>query len=340
MAKGSRAVRRLGWLIAAACAGLMVWSWVWGEWGLGTSAGRAVYWGAFAARTFAWHLGVAAVVVGLLLVVARARRPAAVVVLIGGLAALLGAGVLGGGRGRVESGPGLTVMSTNLMVGRAEPELLKAEIRRFNPDVILVQEFTPGARVWMDAALADYPHRVQEEREHPFGMAVYSRLPLDEVERYAFTARAEDEGGFWSERAPQIRCVVRVDGRGVVIQNVHTWPPVGGSLLAAQVEQVKELARWAAGERRPVVVAGDFNATPLARSHGWLTGAGLVDGHAAAGRGGGATWPAHGRKAWLPGVRIDQVFAGGGAGFEWAEVGGRVGSDHRPIAARVRLGPG
>ncbi len=87
-------------------------------------------------------------------------------------------------------------------------------------------------------------------------------------------------------------------------------------------------------ETRPLLVVGDFNATPHEWAFGRIEGArgGLVDALGRAGRGWNATYHRD-----LPLVRIDHVLAS----REWTVVSARVpsvaASDHLPVEVRLRL---
>jgi endonuclease/exonuclease/phosphatase family metal-dependent hydrolase len=83
----------------------------------------------------------------------------------------------------------------------------------------------------------------------------------------------------------------------------------------------------------PVVMLGDLNLTPYAPPFDRL----LRDGRlhdAMRGRGWQPTWRAG---FWPLALRIDHVLVSPGLCVEEATVGPAVGSDHRPVLARLRL---
>jgi endonuclease/exonuclease/phosphatase (EEP) superfamily protein YafD len=89
----------------------------------------------------------------------------------------------------------------------------------------------------------------------------------------------------------------------------------------------------AAAESRPVIVAGDLNATPW--SHGFrqlVRLRGLCD--SAVGRGVQATWNAH---RWVPRIPIDHVVVSPEVRVMDRRVGPDVGSDHLPVEATLAI---
>ncbi|HYE58915.1 MAG TPA: endonuclease/exonuclease/phosphatase family protein [Rhodothermales bacterium] len=153
------------------------------------------------------------------------------------------------------------------------------------------------------------------------------------------------------------RIVFRYAGREAVLYNVHlythgarkpwrdeafrrkeprTWLPFIWQFRDAQRYRAWEadsLRKLIDAESRPVLVVGDFNATPhewsfahLARAQG-----GLYDGFREAGRAWGATF--HRR---YPVVRIDHILASRDFRIVRARVPDIAASDHRPVEVRLR----
>lgn len=347
---GAPSVRRLG----SRGLALILWSGVAGTfalWLLGRlvsgdleGAGHAhllAFWVAFMARTFGFHMGLGLGVVVLLAAVLRRWRLAGAAAVLG--AVLAGPGAWSGLRSppAIPAGPVLTVMSANLLVGHAEEGALLAEIARHDPDLLIFQEYTPEkAAVLVPALAVRYPHRHEAMRGHAFGGAVFSKLPFvgepeeaPHAELRAELGAALRRGGVVGIQDPQIRVVIEFAGAPVVVQNVHDAPPMGGSYLAEQRRFIGWLARWAAGEPRAVLIAGDFNSTPESVNAADLRAAGLTEAHAAAGVGRGGSWPTEGLLSWLPRVRIDQVWTKGLRCVSSA-VGAPNASDHRPVVAK------
>lgn len=294
-------------------------------------------WFAFAARTFTFHAGLLFLLASLWMVSARLWRPvlAGVPVLA---FTLLPTVALFVPRSHRELQPDtLGVMSINLLVGSGSAALAVSEIQRLNPDVVLIQEYSGAAHEVMEPALrVNYPHIITSSRDDAFGQAVYSkRAPVEPPLLFppASLGAGGRTGGPVNLRDPQIRVVVNVAGRDVVLQNVHTVPPISPAFVAEQSQLIDWLGGYAETEKRPVIMGGDFNATD--ESLGRLRRAGLANAHDHAGFGRACTWHDVGWMNYMPSVRIDHVYVSRDLACDRWERANSIGSDHRPIFARI-----
>ena len=297
---------------------------------------------AFMVRTFEFHLGLA-LLAGMLLALAL-KRYRSVIVCLPFLIATLGPPVWSqfGAKERKDAG-GLRVLSSNLLYANTDMQPFLDEVRESNPDVILIQEYTPEHAASLRPRLAVlYPYRVEAFHRSAFGEAIYSkRAFIGEPVEYPQPVRPDGsrDTGVINLNDPQLRVVIEHAGREVVVQNIHTVPPTtfDASLVLFREQRwmIGWIRDWARAEQRPIVMAGDFNCTPSSPHAAELREAGLIDVHAAVGSGRGATWPAKGRFAALPGIRIDQAFVKGLDPVS-IRVGRYVGSDHRPIIFDVK----
>ncbi len=310
-------------------------------------SGRAhpATWAAFFARAFWWHAASAVALAGLVAFLLRFRRAALASLPCLALAAF---GVLRPGH-HASPDPGpptLTLLSANLLVHNHDPTGLLAEIDRVDPDILLFVEYTRAKHERLLPDLRDrYPFFASAMRHDRYGMAIFSRFeivgePETHPHRHAIPLDARAHGVVALADA-QLRIVVRAPtragaSRDVVIQGIHAMPPTLPSHLGEQRALFRWLARWASTEDRPLIVAGDFNASPAAQSEQWLRDAGLRDAHVDAGRGRGATWPEV-RFGLVPGLRIDQVRVRGPIRAVRTEVGRDIDSDHRPVVARFAI---
>jgi endonuclease/exonuclease/phosphatase (EEP) superfamily protein YafD len=234
----------------------------------------------------------------------------------------------------------LTVLSSNVLVWERDERPLLALIERYDPDVVLFQEWTEQWENRAGAALdAKYPHRVLAIGQGAFGQRVSSRLEfVGEPVLYPLFAAGKP----W--RDPQVRCVVEVGGERLTIQCVHLLAPTYQDRFAGmreQREQVIDLAGWCGREGGAVVMVGDYNFTPRGAYGGMLRAAGMEEAHDVAGSGRGATWPRVGMLRRAPGIRIDQCYVKGVegvVGVEGSWVLGDIGSDHAPVLFRLKVG--
>ncbi len=217
----------------------------------------------------------------------------------------------------------LRIFSANIHLGGADPKALLAMIDRFRPDVVSLQELTPGFAEKLRAAGIErrFPHAVLALRPQAAGAGIYARLPLiklPEPKRFRF-------------RMP--RAALKLPGGRVIrIVDAHPFPPNRGSvgLWEAGLRSLPSAGRGA-----PWVLAGDFNATlDHARLRAVLD-RGYRDAGDATGKGLETTWPAG--RVFPPPVTIDHVLADDRLGIVEYGVEGLPGSDHRAIHAVLAL---
>lgn len=133
---------------------------------------------------------------------------------------------------------------------------------------------------------------------------------------------------------------VDVEGRPLAIYNVHLWPigttdPEGFRIaLEVQHEQVDELLAMIEAESSPVLLVGDFNASPTNENYRALRAV-LKDAWSEVGWGPGFTFPAQGMMGTQvpPFLRIDYLMSKGPIRPVSIQVLEKAGSDHLPVMA-------
>jgi endonuclease/exonuclease/phosphatase (EEP) superfamily protein YafD len=138
-------------------------------------------------------------------------------------------------------------------------------------------------------------------------------------------------------KAPEPGYIVRSEilfgDRAVALYAVHL--PRDFEHESARLGRLTFLAltRALENEALPVILAGDFNATPSSWRMVRLRELGLRSAIELAGSGRGATWP-----AWAPGwagVAIDHIMIGPELACRSVQIGEPMGSDHRPLVAEI-----
>lgn len=227
------------------------------------------------------------------------------------------------------SGPGgpgnLRILSANVLTSNQDRTRVLDLVRSARPDVIVLIEVNEG---WIGALAgleAEYPYALKAPRPDNFGMALYSRLPLERPEELDLL----DIG------VPALTGVVRVGGTPVSVLGLHTLPPGSAFRAAARNAQIAAAAEIARNTDGLTVICGDFNATPWSpRFADALSRSGLVD--ARRGRGIQPTWPAQYAPLMIP---LDHCLVSPEIGVVSFQAGPDVGSDHLPIRIDLSIPP-
>jgi len=266
-----------------------------------------------------------ALVLAVLLAWRRAAVPAVLALLIGGWHALPWlAAPLGAVASQACAGPAFTVATVNVQFSNEGRDAFRAWLAAQPADFLVIQEVTEAWAAEFEAQTA-YPHRHVLSREDPYGLALLSRWPMESV-------TLVDLAG---DGLPSLAGIVDTGGQRIRFLGLHTHWPLTPALAAARDEALRGAAALASAADLPVVLLGDLNVTPDSPAFSRLLDeAGLRD--VMRGRGWRPTWLA---EFWPLALRIDHVLVSSGLCVEHAEVGPALGSDHRPVVARLRMQP-
>jgi endonuclease/exonuclease/phosphatase (EEP) superfamily protein YafD len=230
--------------------------------------------------------------------------------------------------------PTFTVMTYNVLFCNQNVSGVVAAIEAHEPDFFGLRELEPPMARALENRFADrYPfHKVEP------GCGFWSRHPIMTYAAYQLVAGEGD----WAQQF-----TLDVDGLRVNVLSVHPRsPPLRGfhplglplgvpTGFASQGREadVHELLSRLEEIDAPLVVIGDFNLTDQQSGYGALTER-LHDAHRESGWGMGFTftrWPSIGLPTW----RIDYAFHSADLVALSTTVGGRGGSDHRPVIAEL-----
>jgi endonuclease/exonuclease/phosphatase (EEP) superfamily protein YafD len=212
----------------------------------------------------------------------------------------------------------LNVHSSNRQFARVR-ELIDEE----SPDVLLVLEFNEQWRAGLEEIEAKYPFSEGAPRTHNFGIAVYSRLPFEQVSVIEIS----------QQELPAITASIEFEGRRLTLFGVHVLPPVSRTASAHRNQQFRDVANLVRTAPGPVVVAGDLNCTTWSPFLGRLiSAAGLQDSRQ--GRGLHATWPTF--MPWMM-IPIDHCLVSPDLEVVGHHVTPSYGSDHLGIVVDLRV---
>lgn len=220
------------------------------------------------------------------------------------------------------AGPSLTVITANVRYRNEDHRRFIDWLEGHPADLVVVQEVTAAWAARL-ARLEAYPYRAVIVREDPYGIAILSRWPLESAE----------PADFAGDGLPSLVGQVDVAGQPLLLVGLHTHWPILPGLARARDESLQAAARRVREWDRPAIILGDLNLTPYSPAFPrFEEAAGVRD--VMDGRRWRPTWQAG---FWPLALRIDHVLASAGICAEQAEVGQSIGSDHRPVLARLRL---
>jgi len=222
--------------------------------------------------------------------------------------------------------PTVRLFDANISDANTDPTGLARQIEASHPDIVTLEEVTQGnmEALRVTHVLDRFPWRFIATGLGPSGIGVWSALPTDGLELW----RADDH--------PEIRGWVTIASTRVRLYVFHDDAPVGDGGPGLWKHQLSDLRRALAVESRPLIVAGDFNATSYNGELHSILHLGLRDGAIERGQGWRMTWPAN-RALTPPVVRFDHVLVSAGIVVIGYRVGRGAGSDHRPIVADLAV---
>jgi len=196
-------------------------------------------------------------------------------------------------------------------------------IRQSYPDLLILEEVNDA---WIQhlAGLHDLlPYSRVEPQSDNFGIALFSKLPLTNVEIHTFGRTG----------VPSVSAEVEIGGRWVVLVGTHPLPPGSAETTRQRDEQLADVARYALGRRSSMIVVGDLNTTPWSDSfRTFLKKSGLTD----SGRGFGyqPTWPTMLSPMLIP---LDHCLVSPDLQIISRRRGVNVGSDHYPLVVEIGI---
>lgn len=218
-------------------------------------------------------------------------------------------------------GTKLRAVVANLCYQNATPQALAAQLEP-PPDFLALCEYTADAQYLLRGLRAAFPHAIEEPRAGAFGIALWSRWPLQ--------GRIVPLG---SDRYPAVVATAATPDGPLGIVVAHPPPPGGAAATTMRDLGLDTLPSLLAALPEHRVVLGDLNATRWCAPMRRLLRDGLRD--SSEGFGLLNSWPTS-LPSWL-GIPIDHVLVGPGVVVSERAVMAEFGSDHRPVTATFRL---
>ena len=216
----------------------------------------------------------------------------------------------------------IVIVASNVYFVGATADTVANMLIDADADVVVLTEVQPyfyEQLIRVDEINERFPYRLAKPDPSPAGIAVLSRYKLSEeqpVGQYA------------------LRSVVATPAGEFVFQGVHGTAPVHQVAIASWRRELNDMTSLAQSDERPVVLAGDFNATedhvPFRELLAETTDAADV-----ASCGWGATWPTD--RAYPPLLRLDHVLVNDSVKAVDLDTIALQASDHLALRAVVRL---
>lgn len=218
----------------------------------------------------------------------------------------------------------LKVITFNMWLYNRRVDAVIAFVRREQPDIMLLLEVPRAHRAKIEAQLRDLLPSV-----HSCPLArgcdglLLSRFPMSEA---SYHQRDGDLPPFVTAR------LQLPSGRAIDVIGTHMARPNAVRRQAREVEGLIESASSRQAHDTPLIMLGDFNLTPWSSLLARLERRTGLQRHATF----GGSWPA---QKWYerPLFMIDHVLSTRGATSGTVSFGPRLGSDHLPVIATIRL---
>jgi endonuclease/exonuclease/phosphatase (EEP) superfamily protein YafD len=229
------------------------------------------------------------------------------------------------------AGPGgdqLKLLLYNAKGRASRIEQLEQFVRAEDPDLILMTEAGDSLQPMIGRLRAIYPHQVDCMDLLRCRLLLLSKRPLANA---SATPRRGNQGGNQGnqgQRPPLVRAEIETGGGKLTLLGVHVSRPFYAREHFADLAGIRDTVGATSG---PVLLAGDFNATPWSWSlYRFQRQTGLLRHRTL-----GVTWPERAPLTAL--LLIDHVLTRGPITTLGARSGPNMGSDHLPVVTRISL---
>jgi endonuclease/exonuclease/phosphatase (EEP) superfamily protein YafD len=223
----------------------------------------------------------------------------------------------------------LRVLTANINTQNRSYDKVLTMVREENPDVAVFLEVDDIWVAQLQSLKDILPYEFEQANPYNLGIAVYSRLPLEDA--------AIDF--FGTSQNPSILTNLTVEGKAISLVATHPLPPVRQSFFHSRNLQLDRIGQYVQQLESPVVLLGDLNITmwsPYYRRFARNTGLQ----NARRGFGVLPTWPMPGTYGVLPDllhrllqIPIDHCLVSSDVKVAAIHTGRDVDSDHLPLIA-------
>ncbi len=215
------------------------------------------------------------------------------------------------------------VYSANIYKDNWDFSALTLDIQKINPEIVSLLEVSIDQFELLQPLKQSYPYSFQTISKDVLGVVLLSKFPLNDYK----VTRLSEYGNLLMEAR------VTINQKSVKFYGFHAQRPRFGN-FKKRSSQFLRLARQINEESLPVIVAGDFNATPFSPLFRELLSiTKLID--TKEGFGWQPSWPTFFPPLWIP---IDHVLVTPDIQIHMRNTGSYIGSDHYPVITELSLG--
>lgn len=226
------------------------------------------------------------------------------------------------GSGAKHEGTPLRIALVNLNYDNTSYGKLLKEVEEHQPDVLILNEFTP---LWRQNTLELdklYPYRGLNDQADPFGIAIFSRYELHNLEVV----------GFYDKRVPSLVSDLNIEGTLIKLVASHPVPPVSEDSANARNSQLSAISDYLHSVNAPKIVVGDLNTTPWSPVFQRLLNKGKLQDSSKT-RGIFSSWP-----AFFPlRLPLDHILHSKEFKVNYKTLGDSIDSDHLPVIVDLVL---
>lgn len=271
---------------------------------------------------FRFQLALGLIVLGALYFVAFGRSVAFIFVAMGVVNVFLIAPLYLDDPAPAAGEESIRIVSFNVGAGRADTAELATWVENSDADLIFLLESTEEWVAALPAADIGYAVGNEIPEDRHYGISVLGR-----------DSASVEQLRLGTTRDPAVRVETTIGGQTVAVYAVHPRPPDSEAKTEARDSLFVELAGLVGQETMPVVVIGDFNASPWSYSFRDFTSeTNLVNSQN--GYGLSATWPTGFPVTLVP---LDHMLHSNRLTTVDRFVGPDLGSDHLPLTVEVAL---
>ena len=221
----------------------------------------------------------------------------------------------------------LRVATLNISARNKNYEATIAYLKEYQPDIVMLTEAEPELMVALNRSVSElYPYILDESVAGTFGLALLSQHPFLLAETVPML---ETSTSRWQRHF--LRAEIEWQGSPVTIYGAHPLPPLSSRWAAWRNTELKLIQSILANDSTPLILLGDFNASPWAYPmRRLITGTNLH--HAARGFGIGPTW-----YYLLFGAPLDHILVSSTWSALLYDINDDIGSDHYPVMADLIL---